>query len=377
MERDRMDIDKELELLVFEYSVDRYNPAYSKFVKAKSLIKEIYIELVKEYREIVIVSDRWEDIGYFCDFAGVKCKYLFVENPVLPDLEAISKFDNGACFLVVSLNYRNELIVRLSEKVKNVFDLYDFFEDEDIYFNQNYYEVYPTGYHSFNLDNKTSDYTEFKAGVIFLNHRNRFEEAQDLSKKKKYLGRMIFDCVYNRDFLMLKDCVYLYQDLGFDDSKNYIEFLKKVDALLLEIKDCMTKRNKEDVVMYWLDALEYGEDSEMPFLKSLDETALCMDNMYTVTPSTHPTFRTLFAKRRVVEEQSYNLKVVTKDDSKLIQELEKRGYSFVCYGHWVKNEENFRANRYVYKNADFTYVFWTFLKDVMLEPEKKFFAVIH
>ena len=154
-----------------------------------------------------------------------------------------------------------------------------------------------------------------------------------------------------------------------------ITFLKEVEALLLKIKRCFLERNNKDVVMYWLDALEYGDDKDvMPFLKSLDESALCMDNMYTVTPSTHPTFRTLFAKRRVIEEQSYNLKRMTKEDSRLIKELEKRGYSFVCYGHWVKNEEYFRANRYVYKNADFTYVFWTFLKDVMMEPEKKFFC---
>lgn len=377
MEKYRMDIDQELDQLILEYKIDRYNPAYCNFVRAKSLIKEMYIELQKVYKEIILVSDKWEDIGYFCDFAGEKCKYMFIENPVLPDLEIMSAFNGDECFLIVSLNYRDELVARLSEKVKMVLDLYDYFEDKGLFLEQNYYQIYPIGYHSFDLDQKTSDYTEFKAGVIFLNHRNRFEGTCDLSRKKKYLGKMIFDCVYNRDFLMLKECVGIYQDLDFNDSKDYVEFLEKVDALLLEIKQRMLERNVEDVVMYWLDALEYGDDSEMPFLRSLDETALCMDNMYTVTPTTHPTFRTLFAKRRVIEEQSYNLKVVTKEDSRLIQELEKRGYSFVCYGQWVKNEKNFRANRYVYKNADFTSVFWTFLKDVMLEPEKKFFAIIH
>lgn len=378
MKDNSMDIDKALNKLIFEYKIDRYNPAYRNFVKAQELIEKVYSGLMKNYKEVVVVSDKWADIGYFCDFAGKKCRYLIVENPVLPNFGELSEFDNNECFLVASLEYRDELTTRLSERVGTVLDLYDFFEDEGIYFEQNYYEIYPSGYHNFELNAGTEEYTEFKMGVVFLNHRNRFKEAKTTSHKEKYLGRMIFDCAYNRDFLMLKECVDMYVGLGYGDSENYITFLKEVEALLLKIKWCFLERNKKDVVMYWLDALEYGDDKDvMPFLNSLDETALCMDNMYTVTPSTHPTFRTLFAKRRVIEEQSYNLKRMTKDDSRLIQELEKRGYSFACYGQWVKNEESFRANHYVYKNADFTYVFWTFLKDVMMEPEKKFFAVVH
>lgn len=377
VEKDRMDIDKELNRLIFEYRIDRYNPAYADFVRAQGMLKEVYDRLGKTYSEIVLVSEKWADIGYFMDFADKKCRYLIIENPVLPDLGKLSEFSGNECFLVVSLNYRDELMVRLSEKLKAVFDLYDFFEDEGVYFRQNYYEIYPAGYHSFELNQITSDYSELNMGVIFLNHRNRFESEQDLSRKEKYLGEMIFDCVYNRDFLMLRECVLTYQHSGYNDSKSYVMFLENVETLLLQIKNRLAGRNKEDVVMYWLDALEYGDDKEMPFLKSLDETSLCMDNMYTVTPTTHPTFRALFAKRRVIEEQSYELKVVTKKDSRLIQELEECGYTFACYGHWVKNEEELRANRYVFKNADFTLVFWTFIKDVLLEPEKKFFAVIH
>ncbi len=377
VEKCRMDIDKELDRLIFQYGIDRYNPVYRDFVKAKSMIGEIYHRLKKDYGEVVVVSEKWEDIGFFCDFADDRCKYLFVENPVQPDLESVSLFEAGICFLVISINYRDELVVRLSDKVETVLDLYDFFEDEGIYFRQNFYEIYPSGYHSFELDQKTNDYREFKEGVIFLNHRNRFEESDDLSRKEKYLGEMIFDCVYNRDFFALKDCVRTYQRMGFKDNEKYTEFMDKLEVLLTKIKQCMQERHKEDVVMYWLDALEYGDDDVMPFLKGLDETALCMDNMYTVTPTTHPTFRVLFAKRRVIEEQSYHLKKVTREDSRIVQELEKRGYNFACYGQWVKNEEDFRAKRYVHKNADITCVFWTFLKDVMLEPEKKFFAVIH
>lgn len=369
-----MDIDKALNDLISEYRIDRYHPAYRSYVRAQELIRKIYSRLESNGKDIVIVSEKWSDIGYFCDYAEKKCRYLVVENPVLPDL---GELDVNACFLVVSLNYRDELVAKLSEKSAMVLDLYDFFEDEGIYFEHSYYEVYPAGYHSFELNSGTDDYNELKMGVVFLNHRNRYEKAQDAAHKEKYLGEMIFDCVYNRDFLMLRECVNTYKQCGYHDSESYVAFLEKVETLLLQIKQQIAQRGQEDVVMYWLDALEYGDDNIMPFLKSLDETALCMDHMYTVTPSTHPTFRALFAKRRVVEERSYELKTVTKADSRLIQELEKRGYSFICYGHWVKNEENFRANRYVFKNADFTYVFWTFLKDMILEPDKKFFAVIH
>lgn len=377
MGKDSMDIDERLNELIFQYRIDRYNPAYHNYVMAQTIIKNVYNRIEKSYGRIILVSENQTDIGYFSDFAGKKCGYIIIENPVLPNMDGFSVYGGSECFLVISLNYRDELTARISERFEKVFDLYDFFEDEGLYFNHNYYEIYPQGYHSFELNQKTDDYTEFNMGVIFLNHRNRFEMAQDSSRKEKYLGEMIFDCVYNRDFLMLKECIQEYQRHEYNDSENYILFGEKVESLLLEIKNRLLRRDKEDVVMYWLDALEYGDDREMPFLNSLDESALCMDNMYTVTPSTHPTFRVLFAKRRVIEEQSYTLKVVTKQDCRLIQELEKRGYYFVCYGHWVKNEEEFRANRYVFKNADFSYVFWTYLKDVMLEPGKKYFAVIH
>lgn len=372
-----MDIDKELDRLIFKYRIDRYNPAYRNYARARGIIRDLCGRLEKTYGEVVLVSEKWADIGYSSDFAGKKCRYLFVENPVLPDMGKFSGFSGEECFLVASLNYRHELHARLSEKFGTVLDLYDFFEDEGIFFGQNYYEIYPAGFHTFELDRCTYDYREFNMGVVFLNHRNRFEDAEDRHRKEKYLGEMIFDCAYNRDFILLRECIGRYCASGYSDSESYAHFLEEAGALLNEIKKRIHGRNKDDAVMYWLDGLEYGDDSIMPFLKRLDETSLCMDNMYTVTPSTHPAFRVLFAKRRVIDEQSYNLKAVTKNDSRLIQELEKRGYSFACYGHWVKNEEEFRTDRYVSKNADFTLVFWTFLKDMLLEPEKKHFAVIH
>lgn len=374
---DIMDIDKELDQIIFKYGIDRYNPAYRNYAKAREIIQDLYARLESSYGKIVIVSEKRTDIGYFSDFAGKKCGHWIIENPVLPDMGKLSGFSGDECFLVVSLNYRHELHARLSEKLETVLDLYDFFEDEGIFFGQNYYEIYPAGYHAFGLDESTSDYEDFKMGIVFMNHRNRFEDAKDRHQKEKYLGEMIFDCAHNRDFLLLGECVRRYRDSGYSGSEGYVHFLEEVEALLDEIKARMHGRNKEDAVMYWLDTLEYGEDSEMPFLKGLDETSLCMDNMYTVTPYTPATFKTLFAKMRVIEEQSYDLKIVTKEDARLIQELEERGYSLVCYGPCEECEEEFRTDRYVLRYADFTLAFWTFLKDVLLEPDKKYFAVIH
>lgn len=372
-----MNIDDEFNKLIFNFKVDRHNPTYRKYVQAQEIIRRLYQEISEKYGKVILVSEKMEDINFFFEFSGYKFEYLLIKNPVKPEPDEFKKYTSTDCFLVVSINYRDELIEKLFEQFDIVLDLYDYFEDEGLYFEQSYYQIYPSGYHDFGMTQKTDEYQDFSMSVIYLNHRNRFNNARNEKLKRKYLEEMIFDCTYVKDFISLRKCIDLYLKIDPIAAREYISFMDEVEKLLGLIRNFLHGREQRDIVMYWLDALEYGEDSDMPFLKSLDNQAICFENLYTVTPYTHPVFRLLFAKQRVVEDDSYKIGTVTRADSRLIQDLEERGYTFRCYGAWTRAEEAFCANYCIPANMDFSYVCWCFLKDITADPEKKYFAVLH
>lgn len=372
-----VDIDDKLDKLIFDYHIDKHNKEYRKYVQAKKIIKKVYQNISEKHTSIVVVSEKKEDIGFFNEFAGYRSKGLIIDNPVMPNESLFSVFSGEECFLVVSINFRHELITRLQKEFKVVFDLYDYFEAENLYFTNNYYDIYASGYHDFGMVKQTYDYQDFNMSVIYLNHRKRFDNSKEKLQKLKYLEEMIFDCVYIKDFVSLKKCICMYEKIDIEKANSYTYFWNEVEKLLEEIKKFMHQRNQNDVIMYWLDCLEYGEDKDMPFLKSLDTESMCFENMHTVTPYTNATFRTLFCKSRVIEDESYKIRVVTKDESNLIQELENRDFKVVCYGYWTRLEDTLISNHYIVPCMEFSYICWNFITDIMTNPEEKYFAIVH
>ncbi len=369
-----MDIEMHLNEIIQKYDIDEHMPFFRQSIKAKLVAENLY----KSLRNVVLVGNTKTDLKWF-NFNI--CRGMAEEILVADDnYEMLEKYDkSNICLLFVSYYDRNSTMVKLLQLGLRVIDLYDELENKGLFFSGNFYDIYQETYHDFRTGKNTRDVIFFDINALFFEHRRRFELENNLEKQQKFLEQMIFDCVYARDFLTLKKYIDLYvEKFSGEKVEKYLSFYKEIEEILQQIKLSLRERGKKDCIMIWLDALEYGEDMNMPFVNGLNNSALVLQNVYTVTPYTGQTFKTLFAKSRVVEEESYKITKISKKNSKLLAELEKRNYKFLYYGT-LDLLENFHMANHLYSfYGSFTQIYWDIIRDIMnSSTDDKLFCVLH
>lgn len=371
-----MDIDRCINELICKYDIDKHNLEFRFFIHAKSLIEQFYLDLLKQYETIILVGFQKTPVTWFqknicCNNANECVVYD------LNDLSDDTIVKNSKTFyLVVSYEYKDELKARIYDITSNVENIYEIFEDKKMFFKQDFYDIYGMVYHNFRTGMDTKDFACFDINEIFFLHRRNYELEKDKNRRKVYLEQMIFDCVYSRDFLLLKEYIEIHYEEYEDEI--YLKFYNETEDLLRQISLLLRKRNQKDCLMIWMDALEYGEDNSMSFLHSLNGKALVFDNMYTVTPYTGATFKTLFGKMRVIEEESFKVSRIGENNSELINGLKSRGYTFRYYGELELLEQK-NVPYYFYSiYTVMTLIFWNILRDLVLQKEcEKGFFVLH
>lgn len=379
-----MDIDLELTELIHQYHIDECCPLFYKSHRAEKIAKVIYESL----GDVVLVGTKQTDIKWF---QRIVCRknvpaLLLIEEDFD---EQIRKYeDYRGVFLNVSYYGRNEVLVRLLESGFQAVSLYDEFEKEGIIFTDNFYDIYGEEYNKrWSKDKKwskkkTRDFLTFDINKIFFYHRRRFELESDPDNKKVMLKKLIFDCAYARDFLVLKKYIDIFQEqFAGEEGECYLLFYQEVEKLLLRIKSALANRSQKDCIMIWLDALEYGDDESMPFLCGLNDNSLVFQNMYTVTAYTSHTLKTIFAKSRSVEEEAYKLAQIGRGNSMFLTALEQRDYKFQYYGIddvAVRFEDEYMTGHFYSFYCNFTQMYWDIISDILRHNTKKsFFCVLH
>lgn len=373
-----MDINEKLNELVIKFHVSDCVPQYQMYLKSREFLLGW---MKKNSKQNLLVIGRKAEVDYFRNIiVGVKYEQIYYEN-MFESIEE-KELQDAEMILNISFFWKDEIFIYLvnqgvtEAKINN---LYDMFEDEKLYWSGDFFDIYNSGYHAFRMGAFSYDCTNFDIGLLYFQHRRRYEIAQNIEEKRKYMELLIFDCIYARDFLSMQKWIKAYINLfGRDRGKFYIAFEEAVNQLLQEIKFLLERRQSEDFLMVWLDALEYGEDKDMPFLKALDQEALSFANIYTVTPYTGATIKTLFAQARVIEEKSYNLPPIDEGNSEFIENIEKRGFEFKYHGPKKIFRKQFDACYNYNYFSTITEYYWNAIRDILLLKEgKKYFGVLH
>lgn len=373
-----MNINLEFAELIHKYHVDEFNPFFYKSCRAEGLAKKIYESL----DDVVLAGTKQTDIKWFQKtVCGKNVPALLMGDENTDEL--LQKFGGyKGVFLMVSYYGRDEAMVRLLESGFRAVCLYEEFEKEGIIFTDNFYDIYGEEYDKRWSKEKTRDFMTFDINKIFFNHRRRFELETDLNYKKILLKKLIFDCTYARDFLTLKKYIDIFcEQYAGEEGNQYLSFYNEVENLLSQIKSALADRSQRDCIMIWLDMLEYGEDANMPFLHGLNDNSLVFSNMYTVTAYTSHTLKTIFAKSRSVEEESYKLAPIGRENSVLLTALEQRNHKFKYYGIddlAGRFEWGYTAGHLYSLHCNFTQIYWDIIGDILRHnTEEAFFCVLH
>ncbi len=364
------DIEKIYTDIILKFKIDYVYPDYRKYLQALEILKNEYRMLNK--KKIIIVGDTQAQINWYIDTICTKDAkgYAYRKNM---DIE----MDGAEEIWVVSYNYRQEILQELPPRAKITL-IYDIFAKNELFFERNFYDFLGETYYEFRSAEKTKEWESCDLSHIFFNERIKFEKEKNAKRKKLRIDKLIFLCAYTKDFVLLKKYLSIYEEL-FGKSKRIVDFEKAIEQLLLEIRKILGNTKKNDIVMVWLDALEYGEDEDMPFLKSLDEESAVFSNAYTVTPYTSHTFKTLFTKKRGVEEDAYKIEQINKANSSFLQMLDERNIEFTYFGVLRLMEKENRAQVHYTEYSVFPMMYWDCIRELVAKAScsESSFCVVH
>ena len=129
-----MDINLLLDQLIFQYNIDKHIPKYRLYVKAKKIAKEVIKELSEKYNQIILVGSKAPDIRWvkecICSSEVIECCINSKEKNEISE----EYLNNKNCFINVSLYEREWIKNYLLEKKALMYDLYDAFEKNNIFF---------------------------------------------------------------------------------------------------------------------------------------------------------------------------------------------------------------------------------------------------
>ena len=370
-----MDFNEKLNELIFKYDIDRHCPNYKKYVKAIALAKNVYASLKTRGEDFLLLGIDKTDVIAFLASIGSK------DNCQIRYYDQTADICPNTNVLLVSYYQKDKFIVNLLERNVNIISLYDFFEENGLKFTHNFYDIYNEQYWDDVYKKWAYEYGDIDINRVYFYHRRKFELEKNADIRKLYLEKMIFDCTYAKDFLMLKENIDEYALVFGDQAEKYNLFYQEIETLLEELKNALEARKAEDCILFWLDKLEYGMDEMMPFLKGINEKALVFDKAFTVTPYTSPTFITLLTGKMQIEDETYQISSIGEADSILVCELLKRGYYFKYYGNCLNNLADqsllpshfYRTNYY-----SFTQLYWDVLTDMAeTTGEQKCFYIMH
>ena len=252
--------------------------------------------------------------------------------------------------------------------------IYDYLATRGLLLEGNYYDVFGEEYHIQKEGKPSFDYINLDMNSIFFYDRRNYEIAEKKIYQEMYLAKMIFDCVYIKDWKLVKKYVEEYSEHEFSYCSEYQHFYHEVERLLDDIKSALKARNQDDIIIFWLDALEYGEDKDMPFLRSLSDKSVDFVNAYTVTPYTHSTAKTLFSHKCVADDRAYKLNI--DKEGLFIKMIEEQGYHFHFYTKLAQMQDSLKGRLYQNVYTPFAEVCWNMIHDI-LKSKEKMCAVCH
>lgn len=334
----KMDINKALNDIIFKYHLDRYYPHYRSMCSAEKILRDIINSIVQNNKKAVFVGNDKTGIEFIRNIAEdyENIKFLFYDSNdlKLAQLESTDweKYDD----VYLISYYGAEYIERWFRKYHIQYDwIYDTFARGGAFLQQEFFafgkeDLFPMVVP--NVKHTRNGWTE-SIQCEFYYQQSKYENTDNYQMKRMTLEKIVFLSFYMKDFIAVKKYALLLSE--FD--KQYTHLWEETSDLLDVIKRTLTSRKHKNIVLYWLDALAYGYESDMPYLQSIMKKSIVFEKAFTYIPYTHSTLRSMFLSKKDIEDKTYNIKEITRENSPLICFLEEQGYDIKVYSSYMND----------------------------------------
>lgn len=373
-----MDIDKRFNDIIFKYNLDKYYPRFRKRVQAEGLVSKWVKKIFLENKNVLCIGTDWTDIRYFSILVGCYQECFSFIKYDMKELENVDwkLYDR---VLLVSLHGSGEVELWCRQHGIKCENLYDYFACTGIIFEDECYRL--TDEHENLIPNCYNGFQGYRNNILmelFFQQR-KLEKSDNIELKRVYLHKIIFLTLYVKNFIEAEKYIKELKELN-NLSKHDIEpavsAWNEIQLLLREMKETLKRQKKEDIIMFWLDALGYGTGNNMQYLQGKLKEGINFTNAFTITPKTKPTLKTIFCGMKQIDNKAYRVDKVGVSNSNVLKYLRAKGYVFKAIsGYMQLFDEKLISQTYHDLYAPSSEIFWDALKNLLYDNEKKFLCV--
>lgn len=366
-----MDITRELNDIIIKYKLDKYYPRFQKKIKAEKILIEEFAKCAESKKQIILLAAKADDIEYTKRFLVNRVPfegYVWGKD----EMDTLGEYERKGIYLI-SLHGREPIIEFLQTKKISYIDIYDLFQMEGCLCEDEYYHLFIDDSYMTTMGfAKRARWMEKPQVEYYFLNKTR----EGGGNKELYMlctEKMLFVALYMKNFLLAEECVSQLVD---NENGAIISLAwREVQDLLKKMQSQLMKRTKEDIIVFWLDALEYHGYEEMEYFSSIKKESVSFTNAFTVSPHTAPTLKSIFLQKKHVSDRAYKIPKITLANSDMVCWLQKEGYGInIISGYWTELIEPFEVNNKPGLFYPASYIFWCVLENLLLEDkgENKF-----
>ena len=372
------DINQLYDLILEKYQILTCYPRLHKRKIAESLIIK-WFQTHRNYTGICCVGSEAQDIQQIrrlADREDILCEYILCKNGNVKELERMQR-NQYECILYISLHGKTWTGLWLCEHGIKYESLYDYFEMNDLYLEDEYYRlnieevpitqngVSMTPFPS-NANSRNNLITEF------LIQKEKYQQESGDRCKCFYWEKQFALAVFLKDFVLAKELMDEVKTTNLPIEKKYLDAWSELENLIYSIKEKINNRQKEDVILIWMDAIGYGDGDEMPYLQTQMKEGVLFKNAFTVVPNTNPTMRAIMNSKLEVDDYGYK-DTEFNENCRLISFMEKEGYKIkVISGGWSGWKEEFKSDIEHDLFAPASEILWDMWRQLLLEKQRLF-----
>lgn len=333
-----MNIDEELNEIIFKYHLDRHYPHYRNMYESEKILRNVVKNIIQYGKKAIFVGNDSTEIEIIRNMSKDNENIDFLDydrkDISLEQLESICWQDYEEIYLISY--YGAEYAERWfrMHSIKYAW-IYDIFEKEGIYLQRAFYafgkeDLYALIVPDYEHVSSRDGWTESFQCELYC-QQSKYDSADDCVTKRIALEKCLFLTLYMRNF----EAAQRYVLLLSQDDKRFERLWKEIQNLLSCIKKLIDNREQKDIILYWLDAIPYGDEKDMSYLQSVMQDSIVFENAFTYMPNTHPALRAMFLGKKDIDDLAYYVGKVTHDNSPVIRFLEEQGYGIKVFsGHF-------------------------------------------
>lgn len=372
-----MNIDDELNKIIFKYHLDRCYPHYRNMYKAENFLRGEIDTVIQCCERVIFLGDDEAEIAFVRNMARgyMDIHFQLYKHNETAALEDVDWKQYNKVYLLSY--YGAEYIERwLREQHISYEWIYDLFAREEIVLQSSFLFLVKENLMPM-IDRNIYNHNS-KTGSIQCElycQQSKYYFTNDLKVKRIALEKCLFLALYMKNFVLAKEYITLLKK----EDGQYQYVWEAIQELLYSIRKELRNRKTEDIIVYWLDAIPYGGENDMPYLQSIMKKSIVFENAFTYMPNTNPVLRALFLGKKDVDDRAYRIETITRENSFLIQFLEEENYDIKIISGYFNTHFPFQyqPDRFIFGGFEAASAkLWDMVAN-MLRQQKKTLWIVH